>query len=233
MSSESDAQLETTAASTLHLLESRLHRLTYLLTGDTTWTGTPNPPPKPASYNETVLRRLQRLEGELESLAGRVGVVKDVLGLYERFPDLFKSSPSTLSSTNTETDPSSPDTTTPDPEETHPPLDIMHSIILSYASLIPETASRLTSLTDTPVPDANLSAALIALQPRMDSLSAKQNEQSREVADLRVRTAKVLQRYYEVGLLGAGEVWGEWEGRLEGVERGVRRVEVARGREGV
>ncbi|RDW74369.1 putative nuclear distribution protein RO10 [Aspergillus mulundensis] len=237
MSPESDSQLETTTASTLHLLESRLHRLTYLLTGDTTWTGTPNPPPKPASYDETVSRRLQRLESELENLAGRVGVVRDVLGLYERFPDLFKpTSPSALAST-TESDPSTPDTpptsTSTELEETSPPLDVMHSIILSYASLIPETASRLTSLTDTPVPDANLSAALIALRPRMSMLSARQDEQSQEVAELRVRTAKVLQRYYEVGLLGAGEVWGEWEGRLEGVERGVRRVEVAREREGV
>jgi hypothetical protein len=109
----------------------------------------------------------------------------------------------------------------------------MLSIILSYASLISETASRLTSLTDTPIPDASLSASLIALQPRMNQLAAKQDEQSREIAELRVRTAKVLQRYYEVSLLGGGEIWGEWEGRMDRVEREVKRVEVARGREGI
>ncbi|KAL5002859.1 hypothetical protein BDV10DRAFT_181078 [Aspergillus recurvatus] len=236
MSSESDTQLETTASSTLYLLESRLHRLTYLLTGDTTWTGTPSPPSKPSSYDETVSRRLQRLENELETLAGKVGVVRDVLGLYERFPDLFKSISSTVTTATTteQTDPSSETPQPPKPEtEPSPPLDVMLSIILSYASLIPETASRLTSLTDTPIPDASLSASLIALQPRMDQLAAKQDEQSREIAELRVRTAKVLQRYYEVSLLGGGEVWGEWEGRIESVERGVKRAEITRGREGV
>lgn len=89
MASESDTQLETTASSTLYLLESRLNRLTYLLTGDTAWTGTPNPPPKPSSYDETVSRRLRRLESELENLAGKVGVVRDILGLCMflfRFP---------------------------------------------------------------------------------------------------------------------------------------------------
>ncbi|KAL4764642.1 putative nuclear distribution protein RO10 [Aspergillus foveolatus] len=235
MSSESDTQLETTASSTLYLLESRLNRLTYLLTGDTAWTGTPNPPPKPSSYDETVSRRLQRLESELESLAGKVGVVRDVLGLYERFPDLFRSTSTTSLPTSTTEQRDTPETTQPsDPEtEPSPPLQIMLSIILSYASLISETASRLTSLTDTPIPDTSLSASLIALQPRMNQLAAKQDEQSREIAELRVRTAKVLQRYYEVSLLGGGEVWGEWEGRMERVEREVRRVEVARGREGI
>ena len=156
-------------------------------------------------------------------------------GLDERFPDLFGPT-STLSlptSTTDQTD--TPETTQPSGPETEPspPLQIMLSIILSYASLISETASRLTSLTDTPIPDASLSASLIALQPRMNQLAAKQDEQGREIAELRVRTAKVLQRYYEVSLLGGGEVWGEWEGRMERVEREVKRVEVARGREGI
>ncbi|KAL4737730.1 hypothetical protein BDV11DRAFT_191180 [Aspergillus similis] len=239
MSSESDTQLEATASSTLYLLESRLNRLTYLLTGDTAWTGSPNSPPKPSSYDETVSRRLQRLESELGNLAGKVGVVRDVLGLYERFPDLFRStsttSPPTTTTTTTTEQTDTPETPQPlDTEiEPSPPLQIMLSIILSYASLISETASRLTSLTDTPIPDASLSASLIALQPRMNQLAAKQDEQSREIAELRVRTAKVLQRYYEVSLLGGGEVWGEWEGRIERVEREVKRVEVARAREGI
>ena len=67
----------------------------------------------------------------------------------------------------------------------------------------------------------------------MEKLSGVQDAQSREIAELRVRTAKVLQRVYEVSLLGGGEVWGEWEGRIENVERGVRRGEVAVGREGI
>lgn len=51
-----------------------------------------------------------------------------------------------------------------------------------------------------------------------------------EVSELRVRSARVLRRWYEVGLVGGGECWAEWEGRVERVERGVRRAEVGRER---
>lgn len=104
------------------------------------------------------------------------------------------------------------------------------SIVLSYASAFPETASRLSSLNDLPVPDARSSASLIELQPRVDELARIQAEQAREVAALRVRTARVLQRWYEVGVVGGGECWAEWEGRLEDVEREVTRAEVVRER---
>ncbi|KAL4806178.1 hypothetical protein BDV18DRAFT_138932 [Aspergillus unguis] len=73
--------IDLTTLSTLSLLESRLHRLTYLLTGDTTWTGVPNPPPKPATHDETVSRRLLKLEQSLQRLADEVPVVGDVVGL--------------------------------------------------------------------------------------------------------------------------------------------------------
>ena len=44
-----------------------------------------------------------------------------------------------------------------------------------------------------------------------------------------MRSARALQRWYEVGVVGSGECWAEWEGRLGDVEREVRRVEVLRG----
>lgn len=102
--------------------------------------------------------------------------------------------------------------------------------MLSYATAFPETASRLTSLNDLPVPDAESSAALIELQPQLDRLAQTQAEQSATISELRVRTARVLQRWYEVGLVGSGECWAEWEGRLEDVEREVRRGEGIRER---
>ncbi|KAL4778062.1 hypothetical protein BJX76DRAFT_363091, partial [Aspergillus varians] len=205
-------QIELTAASTLHLLEARLHRLTYLLTGDTAWTGTPTPPSKPASHDETVSRRLQRLEGDLESLSARFGAVRDVLGLYDRFPDLFRPTPlheqqqqqqqqqrqqESPDESSPDADPISNSNSTPNPDSTNLPLQTLLSIILSYASAIPETASRLTSLNDTPIPDAALSASLIELTPRMEKLAAVQEQQAGEVGELRVRTARVVQRFYE------------------------------------
>lgn len=102
------------------------------------------------------------------------------------------------------------------------------SIVLSYASAFPETASRLTSLNDLPIPDAEASASLIELQPRLDRLAQVQEEQAKEVSELRTRSARVLQRWYEVGLVGGGECWADWEGRLEEVDREVRREEVVR-----
>ena len=64
----------------------------------------------------------------------------------------------------------------------------------------------------------------------MDRVARGQEQQAHVISELRVRTARVLQRWYEVGLVGAGECWAEWEGRLEDVEREVKREEVVRER---
>lgn len=42
---------------------------------------------------------------------------------------------------------------------------------------------------------------------------------------LRKRTANVLNRWYTVDVLRAGESWAELEGRVDVVERGVRMKE--------
>jgi transposase len=77
MTFESDA----VAGATIELLEARLRRLTYLLTGATDWTGVPTAPEKPTSLDETVSRKLARLERELERLSRSVPAVRDVLQL--------------------------------------------------------------------------------------------------------------------------------------------------------
>jgi hypothetical protein len=128
-----------------------------------------------------------------------------------KFPDLFQSTalqtvPTSLSSQN------------------------LASIVLSYASAFPETSSRLTSLNDLPIPEAKASASLIELQPRLDKIAQVQEQQAKEVSELRIRSAVLLQRWYELGLLGSGECWAEWESRLEDVDREVKRAEVVRDR---
>jgi hypothetical protein len=77
MALENDA----VAGATIELLEARLQRLTYLLTGDASWTGTPTAPAKPASLDDTVSRRLLRLEKNLENLSRNIPAVRDVLQL--------------------------------------------------------------------------------------------------------------------------------------------------------
>lgn len=72
---------EAVASATIELLEARLRRLEYLLTGETRWGGEPTPPPRPDSLDHTVARRLARLEEDLEALSARKPVVQDVLQL--------------------------------------------------------------------------------------------------------------------------------------------------------
>ncbi|KAJ5966374.1 Nuclear distribution protein RO10 [Penicillium waksmanii] len=203
---------DTVAGATIELLEARLRRLSYLLTGSSDWIGVPNTPSKPTTHDETISRRLARLEKELEKLSKSVPAVRDIIQLQDQNKTLFHPEP----------------TTETIPEGLTPQT--LTSIILSYASAFPETSSRLTSLNDLPIPDAQSSAALIELQPALDRAAGKQAEQAAAISELRVRTARVLQRWYEVGLVGSGEAWAEWEGRLEGVEREVRRREVFRER---
>lgn len=81
------------------------------------------------------------------------------------------------------------------------------------------------------MPPASASAALVELQPRLDKLIAKYEQQAREVAELRTHSAMLMQRWVEVGVVGTSEVWGEWEARLVEVERAVRRQEMRAERE--
>ena len=72
---------DTVAGATIELLETRLRHLTYLLTGDANWTGEPTPPAKPASLDDSISRRLLRLEKDLERLSRNIPAVRDVLSL--------------------------------------------------------------------------------------------------------------------------------------------------------
>jgi len=202
---------ESIAGATLELLEARLNRIEYLLTGKTEWTGKPSPAPKLQSLEATVARRLVSLEKKLDILTREHLVVRNILKLYAEFPDLFDSIPSQFLPPNLS------------PQN-------LASIVLSFAAAFPETASRLTSLNDLPIPDAKTSAFLIELQPRLNKLAAIQEQQALEISSLRLQSARILQRWYEIGLLGAGECWAEWESRLEDIDREVRREEVGRER---
>jgi len=78
-----------------------------------------------------------------------------------------------------------------------------------------------------PVPPAKLYASLVDLQPRIAKVEALQAAQNADLAALRERTAAVIQRWYTVDVLRAGESWAELESRIEVVEQKVRRAEKA------
>lgn len=65
----------------------------------------------------------------------------------------------------------------------------------------------------------------------MAQLELLQESQAKEMAELRSRSASVIQRWYELGVLGGGECWTEWEGRVANVEKVVRREELHRTKE--
>jgi len=119
---------------------------------------------------------------------------------------------------------------TSDVPSTLPPAELL-AIIKSCATSYPTTASRLNAIKDLPIPSAEASASLIALQPRLTGVEQMQEVHAKEMAELRARSAVAVQRWYELGVLGEGECWTEWEGRIINVEKTVRRQESLRTQE--
>lgn len=69
------------AGATIELLEARLRRLSFLLTGDSQWTGEPSLPAKPDNLDDSVSRRLLRLEKDLEKFSRNIPAIRDVIQL--------------------------------------------------------------------------------------------------------------------------------------------------------
>jgi hypothetical protein len=102
------------------------------------------------------------------------------------------------------------------------------STVLAAASSFHQTASRLTSVNDTPLPSAEASTQLIDAAVRAAKVEVLQESQLREIAALKERSAAVLQRWYSVDILQVGECWADLEARVELVEQGVRRINSAK-----
>ena len=216
-----------TALETVELLEFRLRRIEFLLTGSDEGQEQLQ---KVAAQgrNHGLSARLASLENNLARLSSKSAVVRDLLTLCKLTVTLSKAQRLTRSdaaqsdlfpSANLDDIP----TTLSIPE--------IFAIIRSSATSYPTTASRLTSIQDLPIPSAESSAALIALQPRVTRLELLQESQGRELAELRLRSAAAIKRWYELGVLGGSECWTEWEGRVTSVEKLVRREEGLRARE--
>lgn len=99
------------------------------------------------------------------------------------------------------------------------------SIILSHATLYPETASRLSSLQSLQIPPAEQSAKLSDLKPRLTECQQTQQKLERDIQDLRQRSARCLEWWVKLGVVSMGDLWEEWEDRLKEVERHVARFE--------
>lgn len=220
---------EKTALATITLLEHRLQRIRILLGGNNEADGSLQDIPS-LTKEQTVLARLAKVEHGLSKLATKSpalgGLLKlcktsldftialqlIALNLDAAHSDLFQPTTTDLPSTSL---------TTPE----------LLAVISSHATSYPTTASRLTSIKDVPIPPVESSMSLISLRPRITRLELLQESHARSVAELGLRTASVIQRWYELGVLGGGECWTEWEGRVTTVERRVRREEARHDRE--
>lgn len=97
--------------------------------------------------------------------------------------------------------------------------------MLASASSYQSTLSTLTAIKDTPIPDPSESASLITLSDAMKALEATQMTQAAEVAELRTRSEAVIRSWYEGSVLGNSRFMANMEGRVEKVERHIRRAE--------
>jgi hypothetical protein len=193
---------------TLSLLEDRLRRIDYVINGHnpTVQDSTPH-------VSAPVSTRLRTLERAINGLASRSHTVTDVLRLQKQCPELF----------HTIDDHAVPSTL-------HPAS--LAQLILAHENLYKTASAQLSTLNENnPIPDSAPLTKLISLQPRIEKAEAKQAEQAREFAELRLRSTRLLEKWYELGVLEMGENWTDWEERLRECEILIRRKEATKRRE--
>ncbi|KAK6400914.1 hypothetical protein LTR95_019250 [Oleoguttula sp. CCFEE 5521] len=188
-------------------LQARLKRLTFAIYGDdSAGNGLPSPTPTNGSHPAAQIKDLQR---QLQSLASRSEAVNEVLQLQIKYPELLSSPTSNV---------------------TLPPT-ALAALVVSHTRLYESLSAQLSTLQTLSVPEATPLTALATLQPRISKASDRQQQQARDLAELRARSAAVVEQWYAGGVLGMGEKWAEWEERLRDVELTVRRMEGAAKRE--
>lgn len=105
--------------------------------------------------------------------------------------------------------------------------DAIQAIVLASASIFSSTLSSLTAVKDCSVPDSSDSAQLINLTERMKAIETTQIAQMAEISELRQRSEAVMLSWYESGVLANSQSLANVESRVQGVEREIRRSEVA------
>lgn len=224
-----------TALSTLSLLNLRLSRLEHLLTGrsnpysyddDHAFTNPSANNGTPTSTSSNIPTQLRSLESRLTHLKRLDGLpgslVRMIDSLRKEYPEVFLTTSTTI--TSAQTSHSNP----ADPENVPIPkheLSQRAQEVLSHSTLYTSTSSRLQTLQTLRLPPTSNSASLTSVRPRLQQLKERQEGIDVEIQELRDRSAKVLEWWVKTGVVGMGELWENWEARVRGVEREVRRVE--------
>ncbi|QYT04465.1 hypothetical protein H0G86_011371 [Trichoderma simmonsii] len=200
MSVEMDDPLDKTTLATISLLESRLLRIEHLLYGTTA------SPFSSQTQHDAALAKMDGLERRFSRMISQIRVYAELLKIYKSNPDLFHA-----------------------PPPTQPPSQLdseaVQSIVLSAASSFPATLSALTAVKDIPIPESSSSANLISLTQRMKAIEATQIAQAAEISALRSRSEALVRSWYENGAVVNSQVLAHTEGKIQRVEREVRRRE--------
>ncbi|PWW74105.1 hypothetical protein C7212DRAFT_346758 [Tuber magnatum] len=195
--------LDKVAEETVRSLETRLRRIEFVLSGTSEDPISDLFALRNAGRENSVHARLAALEHDLAKLCKKSTAVKEMIDLHRNYPEIFKTHPHATSSS---------------PSSTLTPSEKL-STVLTAAPSIHTTSSQLTSIRDTPIPDPNVSADLIALIPRINRAEVVQQTQAREIAELRRRSAALLERRYLLGIEGVNECFSEWDERTLEIDK--------------
>ncbi|KAH6644202.1 hypothetical protein C7974DRAFT_407899 [Boeremia exigua] len=180
---------------TFALLESRLARLEYLLSG----------PRAPEGKPQTVADRIHRIEQTLQQLAGKTALLDNVNELLTKHKDVLMAKPE---------EPSVPLST---PQKA--------LLVVERATSFATTASQLKALDDQPVPATAGFVKLAALRPRIAEAEDRHLQQALKIAELRRRTGLLVQRDKQVHWVAAGRAWAGYQERLVRGYKGLQREE--------
>lgn len=205
-----------TALSTLSLLNLRLSRLEFLLTGTSSSQDPEHQSPalqKTVPAHHSIPSQIHTLENRftnLKRLDGLPGsLVRMVDTLRREYPEIFSSSA---------TQPSSETTNTKD-------LSQHADQVLSHATLYTSTSSRLQTLQTLRIPPAAHSAKLIEQGPRVKALAQRQERLDADIDNLKERSVNVVSWWRENEIDGMNELWDDWQERVKACERSIRREE--------
>lgn len=198
---------------TLDLLEERLRQVDYMINGNNAAGESEGDAGNLRSGSQApAATRLRHLTRMLDHLASKHAGVAQVLELQERRPDLFRHSSAAVLNPNL-------------------PMSVLSDIVLAHEQTYRTLSAQLQQLQNLKVPDTAHSAHLVNQRQRIAKVRTRQLEQMEEMQELRNRSARVLEFWYEGGVLGMGEMWAQLEARVRACEIAVRRVEAAKRRE--
>lgn len=196
---------------TLSLLEVRLSRLEYLLTGASAPSRDQSAvTSRDASNVPARMRALDARLTQLKRLDGLPGnVVRMIDSLRREYPEIFAQR-------------RIPDANNPVPVHE---LSNRANEVLANSTLYTTTSAHLQTLQTLKIPQAEHSASLLDAGTRVEELRQRQATLDTDIEELKARSAKLLEWWIKNGVVGIGELWEDWEQRVKDCERVVRREE--------